>query len=83
MNVVLPEADSSYTKPCTLRFDELLTGIRYLPSLMLTDASASAYPLACDCCSIAAAFFDIAASLLRMRPLMPSSWSDAESRMSP
>ena len=76
-------ADSSYTNPLSLRLEAVLTGMRYLPSRMATEASGSVIPDACACLRMAAARLEMAASFSRMPRRMLKSSSEAESLISP
>ena len=63
--------------------EELLTGIRNLPSRMFTEASASVMPASWACLSMAPARLEMAASFERMALRISCSLSEAESLMSP
>ena len=67
MKVVLPDEDSSYTKPCSFLLLAELTGMSIFPSRMTTDASLSTMPSLC-------AFFNMMPILLEMAPSLSLSF---------
>ena len=80
---VLPEAETSCTKPWILRLAEVPTGMRNLPSRTVTSASASTMPSSCALRRMAPARLEIAASLLRRSRRISKRRSEAESLTSP